>query len=230
MTIAPLTARRSARLNGHSSASDSASFSQATTAAVPASSDSGSDESTDSPTSAPLLSHESGGASLVDPRRLQRRAVNGARQLKNALVDAEAAAAKQKAADLKSGLEGVDLVRGVSGSVSVEGSEEWKWGRAMNDDWLSAALAALMMGGVPFVVLLMLHSCRVHQCSIYDSLHEAATQGQSRISPPLCTARPTSSRFPRSSPASHVPSLWLLCCAARCCGRVQAWGGTGCPL
>ena len=185
MTIAPLKARRSSRLNGGSAASASASSAAtASTLPLPVSADgggssgSGSDDSSDSPTDAPLLSHEQADSSLVDPVVLQRKAVSAARQLKRALADAEDAALLQKAKSRKDGLDGVELIRGLSGSVAVEGSEEWKWGRAMSSDWVSAFLAFLMMSAVPFVVLLMLHSCRRHQCSIQASLEEALTHGQ----------------------------------------------------
>lgn len=71
---------------------------------------------------------------------------------------------------------------------SQSGSEEWKWGRAMNNDWVSAFLAFLMMSSVPFIVLLMLHSCRFHQCAISGSLYEAMTDGVSwKWLPPVTT-------------------------------------------
>ena len=137
-----------------------------------------SDASPESPTSVPLLSHESADSSLVDPVLIQRKVLSAARQAKSALVDAEQATLHTNGVRGKTVVGPSGMVRGQSGSVSVEGSEEWKWGRAMSDDWVSAALAFGMMSVVPFIVLLMLHSCQHHQCSIQAALTEAVTQGQ----------------------------------------------------
>ena len=121
-----------------------------------------------------MLSSAMTDSSLLDPTAIEEKAVEGARHVKRAL-----AAAKDKAGlKLSGGLAAVDLIRGNSGSQCTDGGHEWQWGRAMNKDWTSAVLAFAMMSVVPWIVLLMLHSCRYHQCSIQDSLQQALKEGQ----------------------------------------------------
>ena len=189
------------------------------------------------------------GSSLLDPREIEQEARRAAHKLASVVSSAssaqqqqdeeeeEAAALRLRPAGRKAAkaLDEVALIRGTSGSQSVEGGEEWKWGRAMNNDWTSAILAFAMMSVsqqttglsaqpsnrplpprspllrsappcspppavlrsavrvrlqvVPFVVLLMLHSCRYHACSLQGSLQQAVTEGVSWSWIPPVTTR-----------------------------------------
>jgi hypothetical protein len=218
MTITPVPAtRRSARLAApsvstfvsHSDGSDSSDSGECSDISDRCGSDS------DSPVESFCSSSLLPDSSLLDPTLMERDAVNAIRKLKDSLLQADDEGVRKRRRGLK-GLDGVELIRGTSGSQSVEGGEEWKWGRAMNNDWLSAVLAFGMMSVsrtdadaaqtqhnptvptptrltlcchdvsrvlqiVPFVVLLMLHSCKFHQCSIQASLVQAVTEGRKRF-------------------------------------------------
>jgi len=153
-------------LNGSSAASGDSNGSRGSRSSRKSATPSEADFDSDADSHAGPLSAAMSDSSLVDPTAIEATAIEGVRQLKKA-----------------AGLESVELVRGTSGSVSADGGDEWKWGRAMNNDWISAVLAFGMMSVVPWIVLLMLHSCRYHQCSIQASVQQAMKEGQSKAAP-----------------------------------------------
>ena len=183
-------ARRSTRLNGSASVSSNGSGGKAKRSSThqpsTADFDADGDSDPDSSVNAAMLHTGMSDSSMVDPTAIEEKAIEGVRQLKRVLAGGKDDAStrqhkqgKQAGQKLSSGLEGVELLRGTSGSVCADGEDEWKWGRAMNNDWASAGLAFGMMSVVPWIVLLMLHSCQYHQCSIQASLQQAMKEGQS---------------------------------------------------
>ena len=241
MTSGASTVRRSSRINGSSiggsdgshtngrshasSSNNNNKGSSASHKSATVSSDLDTDSDSDS-SRATALATAMSDSSAVDPTMLEEKAIEGVRQMKRALGNGEAhkgGSDKSTAGlTLSGGLAGVDLVRGTSGSVCADGGDEWKWGRAMNNDWTSAILAFAMMSVVPFIVLLMLHSCKYHQCSIQASRAAGHERG-SVYSGTAAAAPHTSLRstLPLPHPTAHCP---IANCAALVCDSMLLAG------